>query len=136
MSVIARQTALRYGSAGEVAAYSGLSLRTVRRMIARGDVRGLKVGRRTVIPIADVERFLESGRESIGLIFKPNPAESRPPIVPKLDSEDLDASNHELLKLLASWVSEGDQDEQREILATLKKALGPHRVASSRKLFP
>lgn len=59
MSAIARQPAPRYGSAADVAAYAGISLRTVRRLIARGEVRGLKVGRRTVVPFADVIDRLE-----------------------------------------------------------------------------
>ena len=57
-AAIARPLAPRYGSAAEVAVYAGVSLKTVRRMIARGDVRGLKVGRRTVVPFEDLDRHV------------------------------------------------------------------------------
>lgn len=58
------------------------------------------------------------------------------PYVPAISAEDLALANKELLGLLDSWLTEGDEVEQRETLAILKEALGERRVASSRNLFP
>ena len=56
--------------------------------------------------------------------------------VPELTAEELAVSNKELLALVDSWITDGDEQEQRETLAVLKESLGKHRVASSRNLFP
>ena len=39
----------RYGSAAELASYAGLSVKTIRRLVDAGKVRGHKVGRRLLI---------------------------------------------------------------------------------------
>ncbi len=58
------------------------------------------------------------------------------PYVPRLSPEERARRNQAALDLLASWETEGDEQEQRETLAVLREALGPKRVASSRSLFP
>ena len=58
------------------------------------------------------------------------------PYVPAISAEELARGNEELLGLLDSWLTEGDEEEQRETLTILKDALGERRVASSRNLFP
>ena len=45
----------RYGSPAAVARYAGLSVKTVRRLIASGMVPAFKVGRRVVIPFREVD---------------------------------------------------------------------------------
>ena len=52
----------RYGSAAELAAYSGLSVKTVCRLVDSGRVRGLKVGRRLLVPFDDMDRLILDGQ--------------------------------------------------------------------------
>jgi hypothetical protein len=53
-----------------------------------------------------------------------------------LTADELARRNRELIELLNSWESEGDEQEQRETLTVLREALGRRRVASSRAQFP
>ena len=137
----------RYGSAAEVAAYSGLSVKTVRRLVDSGKVRGLKVGRRLLIPFEDVDRYIlradarpPRAQETPAVATARTPAADPPssegPYVPAVSAEELARRNRDLLDLLRSWESEGDEEEQRETLAVLRESLGARRVASSRPLFP
>lgn len=45
----------------EAARRLGLSPRTVASLIARREIRSQKVGRRRIIPLVELERFLEQG---------------------------------------------------------------------------
>ena len=57
MSTAARVTLPpRYGSAAEVSALTGLSVKTVRRRVKDGSIRGVKLGRRVLIPLDAVDR--------------------------------------------------------------------------------
>jgi excisionase family DNA binding protein len=47
-----------YGSAADLATYSGLSPRTIRRLVKAGELRGFKVGRRLVVPYSELDRFI------------------------------------------------------------------------------
>jgi hypothetical protein len=58
------------------------------------------------------------------------------PYVPPLTPEELAERNKNLIELLDSWESEGDEQEQRDTLTVLREALGPRRVASLRSQFP
>ncbi len=58
------------------------------------------------------------------------------PHVPPLSPDEMARRNAEAIRLLDEWMNEGDQEEQRETMAVLRKALGPDRVISSRSLFP
>jgi hypothetical protein len=40
------------------------------------------------------------------------------------------------MALLKSWVTDGDEEEQRETMSVLREALGDRRSLSSRPLFP
>jgi hypothetical protein len=53
-----------------------------------------------------------------------------------LTADELAQRNRDLIELLNSWESEGDEQEQREALTVLREALGRRRVASSRAQFP
>ncbi len=46
----------RYGSAAEVSALTGLSVKTVRRRVADGTLRAVKLGRRVCIPFDAIDR--------------------------------------------------------------------------------
>jgi excisionase family DNA binding protein len=136
-------TVPRYGSAAQLAAYSGLSVKTVRRLVDSGRVRGLKVGRRLLIPFEDLDRHVISqadrsaGGRTPFMATTPTPtATARAPYVPPVSDEEQARSNRALVELLDSFESEGDEQEQRETMDVLRQALGKDRVASSRKLFP
>lgn len=59
MSTAARTIPVpRYGSAAQLATYAGLSVKTVRRLVDAGKVRGIKVGRRLLIPFEDLDRHI------------------------------------------------------------------------------
>jgi excisionase family DNA binding protein len=46
----------RYGSAAEVSALTGLSVKTVRRRVKDGSLRGVRLGRRVLIPLDAIDR--------------------------------------------------------------------------------
>jgi excisionase family DNA binding protein len=143
MSAAARMSP-RYGSASEVAALTGLSLRTVRRRVKDGTLRGVKLGRRVLIPFEDLsgdgprprEPRLEPPEATSMATVPTRPATAGVPLVPPLSAEELTRRNRALVELLDSWESEGDEQEQRETLGVIREALGAKRVASSRNLFP
>jgi hypothetical protein len=58
------------------------------------------------------------------------------PYVPPISAEDLARRNQAARQLLEIWDAEGDPKEQRETMLVLRQALGEHRIASSRNLFP
>jgi excisionase family DNA binding protein len=57
-SVVEAARVPRFGSAAELAAYAGLSVKTIRRLVDAGKVRGRKVGRRLLIPFEDIDAFI------------------------------------------------------------------------------
>jgi hypothetical protein len=63
------------------------------------------------------------------------PEPSAPPYVPPIDEDQLARKNLALIQLLDSWDLE-EEEEQRETMAVLRKALGEDRIASNRNLFP
>ena len=63
-SVAGWELPARYGSAAEVAAYAGLSSKTIRRMVSSGKVRGSKVGRRVLIPFEDLDGLVRKSAVS------------------------------------------------------------------------
>lgn len=50
----------RYGSVADLAAYSGLSQKFIRNLVASGDLKSHKLGRRVLIAFADFDRYVES----------------------------------------------------------------------------
>jgi hypothetical protein len=66
----------------------------------------------------------------------PEPGQStEPSYVPPIDEAELVRRNQAVMRLLDAW-EQDEEGEQRETLAVLKAALGEHRIASSRNLFP
>jgi hypothetical protein len=57
------------------------------------------------------------------------------PYVPPITDEELRARNAKAIELLDSWEAEGDEQEQRETMEVLRKALGPDRVMGYRGVF-
>jgi excisionase family DNA binding protein len=136
MSAVARPLAPRYGSAAEVAAYAGVSPKTVRRMIARGDVRGLKVGRRTVVPFEDLDRHvlrIDPRTEEVPVMAAPAPTaavpasphrstDARGRLLPRTE-EEVRRRNAEAIRAMDELAAIGDLDEQDATLAALLVAL-------------
>ncbi len=60
------------------------------------------------------------------------PTDAAAPYVPPIGPEELRRRNAEMIALLDAWESEGDEGEQRETLAVLRRALGPERSISGR----
>jgi excisionase family DNA binding protein len=59
MSAVAKAVPTpRYGSAAELAAYAGLSPKTIRRLVEARAIRGFKVGRRLLIAYEDLDRHV------------------------------------------------------------------------------
>src|SRR5262245_52229248 len=138
MSAVARiAPAPRYGSALEVAAYTGLSLKTVRRRLKDGSLRGVRVGRRVLIPFEETDRRIAGpapgpGRQPV-MAPTPVPAPNATvdgPYVPPVSAEELARRNRGLVELLDVWESEGDEQEQRATLAVLREAQGERRETS------
>ncbi len=55
-------------SVDECAQAVGLSSRYVRTLIQRGQLRVLRVGRRVLVPIAEVERFARVSEPEVSLV--------------------------------------------------------------------
>ena len=60
----------RYGSAAQLATYAGLGVKTIRRLVDGGKVRGLKVGRRLLIRYEDLDRLRTKGGEACPRLSK------------------------------------------------------------------
>jgi excisionase family DNA binding protein len=120
----------RFGSAAELASYASLSVKTIRRLVDAGKVRGRKVGRRLVIPFEDLDaHILEIGDDSRGPTMQASPTLTTP-FVPPITPEELARRNAAAVALLDEWEAdvEGEQD-QRETMIVLRQAFGPDRAA-------
>lgn len=49
----------RFGSAADAATRSGLSVRTIRRLIERGELAISRVGRRVLVDLAELDRYVK-----------------------------------------------------------------------------
>lgn len=96
MSAVAKSVSPspRYGSVAELAKFAGLSPKTIRRLVEAGDIRGLKVGRRLLIPFEDMDRYIlgradrsNPGRQPVMATIRSNakgPAIAEAPYVPPI----------------------------------------------------
>lgn len=146
-SVAGAMRGARFGSAAELAAYAGLSVKTIRRLVDAGKVRGRKVGRRLLIPFEDIDAHILQSEDDTHIlkledhrrpIMNVNPTPTIPqalpvPFVPSITPEELTRRNRAAMALLDEWAAdvEGERD-QRETMDVLRKALGPERIASNR----
>jgi hypothetical protein len=62
--------------------------------------------------------------------------ESPAPFIPVYSPEERARRRQRVRELLASWMRDGDEQEQRETMAVLREALGEKRTLSGRPLFP
>jgi excisionase family DNA binding protein len=138
LSMVDARRTPRFGSAAELAVYAGLSVKTIRRLVNAGNVRGLKVGRRLVIPFEDIDHHILKAKDDRGPIMSATPTLGvlgigTIPFVPTIAPGELLRRNRTAMALLDEWEAdvEGEQD-QRETMDVLREALGPGRIASVR----
>jgi excisionase family DNA binding protein len=127
----------RYGSAAELAAYAGVSVKTVHRLVDAGRVRGLKLGRRLLIPFQDLDHILEAEprRRPTMQATLPRPAfDARGRAVP-LPADEERLRQAEALRALDELDAMGDEAEQAATFAALAAAIDEDRP-SDRRRFP
>src|SRR4051812_28599502 len=138
MSAVAKVTpvppAPRCGSAVAVAAYTGLSLKTVRRRLADGSLCAIKIGRRGLIPFDQRARRTLAGprppedEDATPMATAPSPAPPRRSVdahgraLPMTDAETR-ARAEEIARGLDALDDMGDPEEQRQSLDALLAAL-------------
>ncbi len=132
MASVATGRGPRYGSAAELATYAGVSVKTVRRLVGSGKVRAFKLGRRTLIPFADFEAHILKAEGEGSRTMQASPTLTTP-FVPPISAEELARRNASAVALLDELEADvAGEEDQRETLEVLRRALGPDRVASSR----
>ncbi len=59
------------------------------------------------------------------------------PLIPLMDPKERQRRNEAVLALIEQWANDEESDQdQRETMDVIRKALGPDRIASSRPIFP
>ena len=128
----------RYGSAAQLAGCAGLSVKTIRRLVDAGKVRGRKVGRRLLIAYEDLDRHIlsfEDHRRTAMSAAAPQatlPRQStdeRGRAIP-LTEEQARLRAEEALRALDDIESMGDEDEQRETFDALMRGLAEDPLRS------
>jgi hypothetical protein len=64
------------------------------------------------------------------------PPETPTPFVPQVGDAELARRNRAARDRIASWMNDGDEEEQRATMGILRDALGARRTLSARPLFP
>lgn len=126
MAIAGSIQAARLGSAAELAAYSGLSAVTIRRLVKSGQVRGCKVGRRLLIPYEDLNtRVLKieaaAPAAPVPTAFASVDASGR---AVALSPEEARRRAEGAIRALAALDDPAEEAEQRSTLAGLLEALG------------
>jgi excisionase family DNA binding protein len=127
----------RFGSAAELASYAGLSVKTIRRLVDAGKVRGRKVGRRLVIPFEDLDaHILEIGdeprRPTMQATRPRSTFDARGRALPLPADEERRRADEAILAL--DRLDEmGDEDEQRATLRGLMANLDEDRLSDRRR---
>jgi excisionase family DNA binding protein len=126
----------RYGSAAELASYAGLSVKTIRRLVDAGKVRGRKVGRRLVIPFEDLDahilRLEDHWRPAAQATHPHASFDVRGRAVPLLEDEER-RRQAEALRALDDLDAMGDDDEHEATFAALVEGLDQNRMSSRRR---
>jgi excisionase family DNA binding protein len=137
MASVAERREPRYGSAAELAAYAGVSPKTIRRLVDAGKVRGLKLGRRLVIPFQDVDDHIlgaeKARRPTMPATLTRAAFDARGRALP-LPADEESLRRAEALRALDELAAMGDDEEQRETFAALVEAIDGDRM-SDRKRF-
>jgi excisionase family DNA binding protein len=115
----------RYGSPAEVAAFLGVSVKTVRRAVESAKLPSYRVGRRVLVAFRDAGQFV---RRIPTMAVAPNPVSPHRSVDAQgralpLTDEEIRRRNEEAIRALQALDDMGDEDEQRETLEALLKAL-------------
>lgn len=126
----------RYGSAADVAALTGLSLKTVRRRVKDGTLRGVTLGRRVLIDLDALDRPRTPEPSAMATTHTPAPAVADGDVdtstgrLRPLTDEQRRARSAELARALddiAGMTDETDTDEVwRDVLRGIDEGR-PHR---------
>ena len=130
----------RYGSVAEISSYSGLSPKTIRRMVESGRIRSYKAGRRLLIPFEELDRaivpFEEHRRANMSqgssAVMPERTIDARGRAIP-LSDEELDRRAEAAIRALDALDDMGDEDEQRETLDALIEAIDQDRLSDRRR---
>ena len=126
----------RYGSAAELAAYAGVSVKTIRRLVDAGKVRGRKLGRRLLIPFEDLDAHilkLEDHRRPAMQATLPQASfDARGRAVPLPEDEER-RRQAEALRALDELDAMGEDEEQAATFLALVKGLDDDRTSTRRR---
>jgi excisionase family DNA binding protein len=135
-SLMEARRAPRYGSAAELASYAGLSVKTIRRLVDAGKVRGRKVGRRLVIPFEDLDAHIlkleDHRRPAVQATLTQGSFDVRGCAVALPEDEER-RRRAEALRALDTLDTMGDDDEQEATFAALVEGLDQNRTSSRRR---
>lgn len=138
VSVAAIGRSPRYGSAAELATYAGLSVKTIRRLVDAGKVRGRKVGRRLLIPFEDLDAHIlepdDPRSPTMEATLPRSSFDARGRAIPLPPDEERRRAREAILAL-DQLDDMGDEDEQRATLRELTVNLDADRL-SDRRRFP
>jgi excisionase family DNA binding protein len=127
----------RYGSASELATYAGLSLRTVRRRVADGSLRSVKLGRRVLIPFTSIDRPRTQehpNMASAATTVSPHRSVDSTGRALPMTEDEIRARNAIAIRALDAIKDMGDGEEQRQTLETLMEDIDAEPL-SDRKRF-
>jgi excisionase family DNA binding protein len=113
------------GSPAEVAAFLGVSTKIVRRAVDADELPSYRAGRRVLVAFRDADQFV---RRIPAMSIAPNPLSPHRSVDAQgralpLTAEEIRRRNEEAIRALEALDDMGDEDEQRETLEALLKAL-------------
>jgi excisionase family DNA binding protein len=133
MATVAGQGA-RYGSPAELAAYGGVSVKTIRRLADAEKIRKLRVGRRVVIPYADFDAHVsEQTRSPAMQATLSRPAFDHRGRALPLPPEEERRRAEEGIRALDALASMGDDGEQAGTFAALAEAIDRAPMSDRRR---
>ena len=131
----------RYGSAAELAAVAGVSVKTIRRQIAEGALPSLKLGRRRLIPLDALEwRLARAEPENRRDAVMPSSAPALPPTVDArgklipLTPEQQRRRNALALAALDDIERMPDDEDPAASFEAVARALNAERAAAGARL--
>jgi excisionase family DNA binding protein len=129
----------RFGSPAAVAAFLGVSTKTVRRLVASESVPSYRLGRRVLVPYRDADQFVRQQQQkrartmAIAPTISPQSSvDARGRALPLTEAE-VRARAEAVARGLEALDAMGDAAEQRETLAYLMTAIDEDRLSDRRR---
>ncbi len=126
----------RFGSAAELATYAGLSVKTIRRLVDAGRVRGRKVGRRLLIPFENLDtlvlRIQDHRSPTMQAALPQSTFDARGRALALPPKEERRRAD-EAIRALDQLDTMGDDEEQRATFAVLVAAIEEDRLSDRRR---